>query len=187
MSVLSKMADALAGGGELAAKYGDDVARASRLSKRLSGDALLDAEDMVQTLRSVGADIDDDGIVTLYHRTSPNKLDLIQQSGVMKTKEPGRGVYFSTNKNAGSSLGYGDSILTARIPVEKLQLDDVFSDNADVVLPTFGQDQIDVRKYIGDGANASNSVLERARKLGMEVTPQQRLVLSRYRRRRRFS
>lgn len=135
----------------------------SMLAKRLSGDALNDALDLADTLRGVGADIDDNGYVSLYHRTSPEAAKRIYDTGEMVTKEPGRGLYWSTNRGADSSQGYGDSVVTAKVPLEKLQLDDIFDNNADVVLSTDNKGSLDVSKYlVPDGAPAPARYIDSA-------------------------
>ena len=118
------------------------------LSKRLSGDSLDDAIALADTLKDVGANIDSNGYVTLYHRTSPDAAKSIYDTGEMLTKEPGKGLYWSTNRGADSSQGYGDSVVTAKIPLEKLQLDDIFDNNADVVLNTNGKNRLNVSEYL---------------------------------------
>lgn len=133
----------------------------SSLASRLSGDQLADATDLANALRGVGADIDDNGYVTLYHRTTPDAAASIYGSGEMVTKEPDRGIFWSTNRGADSSQGYGDSVVTAKVPVEKLELDDIFDNNADVVLGTNGKGRFNVSEYlVGDGQAATGSPLE---------------------------
>lgn len=102
------------------------------LASRLSGDALLDAQDMVDELRANGALADADGYVTLYHRTSNQAAQQIRNTGIMTAREDG--LFFSTSKN-GQAEGFGDTILEFSIPVERLQIDDVFGDEAHVRIP----------------------------------------------------
>ena len=116
------------------------------LSSRLSGDALLDAQDLAKELLSVGAKIDKNGYATVYHQTTNENAKKIMNSGYMMAKEDY--VYFSTSKNAQQSVGRGTTKLEFKIPVEKLQLDDLFSDNADVKIPLKGNKKLDISKYI---------------------------------------
>lgn len=116
------------------------------LSKRISGNDLLDAQDLIDELKSVGAKIDKNGYVTLYHQTTNENAKSIREQGYMVANEDY--VYFSTSKGAEQSIGRGNTKLEFKIPVEKLQLDDVFSDNADVKIALNGRKKLDIKKYI---------------------------------------
>lgn len=116
------------------------------LDQRVSGDALLDAQDFIDEVKSVGAEVDDNGYVTVYHQTSDENADKIRQSGKMIANEDY--VYFSTSKNATQSEGRGQTKLEFKIPAEKLMLDDIFSDNADVKIPLKGKKTLDVSNYL---------------------------------------
>ena len=116
------------------------------LNSRLGGDALLDAQDLADELKSVGAKIDKNGYVTLYHQTTNENAKNIREQGYMTANEDY--VYFSTSKGAEQSAGRGNTKLEFKIPVEKLQLDDIFSDNADVKIPLRGNKRLDIKKYI---------------------------------------
>ena len=116
------------------------------LNSRLSGDELLDAQDLINELKSVGAKIDKNGYVTLYHQTTNENAKNIREQGYMIANEDY--VYFSTSKGAEQSIGRGNTKLEFKIPVEKLQLDDVFSDNADVKIALNEKKRLDVKKYI---------------------------------------
>lgn len=116
------------------------------LDQRVSGDALLDAQDFIDEVKSVGAEVDDNSYVTVYHQTSDENADKIRQSGKMIANEDY--VYFSTSKNATQSEGRGQTKLEFKIPAEKLMLDDIFSDNADVKIPLKGKKTLDVSNYL---------------------------------------
>lgn len=116
------------------------------LDQRVSGDALLDAQDFIDEVKSVGAEVDDNGYVTVYHQTSDENADKIRQSGKMIANEDY--VYFSTSKDASQSEGRGQTKLEFKIPAEKLMLDDIFSDNADVKIPLKGKKTLDVSNYL---------------------------------------
>lgn len=118
------------------------------LEERVSGDALLDAQDLIEELKSVGAEVDDDGYVTLYHQTTDENAKKIRETGKMTSKE--LDVFFSTSKNASQSDGRGQTKLEFKIPVEKLKLDDIFDDNADVKIGLDGKSSIDVSDYLVD-------------------------------------
>lgn len=117
------------------------------LEKRVSGDALLDAQDFISEVKSVGANVDENGYVTVYHQTTNENAEKIKQTGKMSAKEPY--VYFSTSKNAQQSEGRGTTKLEFKIPAEKLLLDDIFSDNADVKMSLKNvNDLLDVNDYL---------------------------------------
>jgi hypothetical protein len=118
------------------------------LEQRVTGDELLDAQDLIEELESVGAKIDENGYVTVYHATTKENAQKIIESNQMKSNEPA--VFFSTSKNAQQSVGRGGTTLEFRIPVEKLVLDDIFTDNADVKIPlqNFQRDMLDVSEYL---------------------------------------
>ena len=116
------------------------------LEQRVSGNELLDAQDLIEEIKSVGAIVDKNGYVTLYHQTTSENAEKIKQSGKMFAKEPY--VYFSTSENASQSDGRGNTKLEFKIPVEKLELDDIFNDNADVKIKLNSSKELDVSNYI---------------------------------------
>ena len=116
------------------------------LEQRVSGDDLLDAQDLIEEVKSVGANVDENGYVTVYHQTSAENAAKIKQSGKMTANEDY--VYFSTSKNASQSESRGQAKLEFKIPAEKLLLDDIFSDNADVKVPLKGSKVLDVADYL---------------------------------------
>lgn len=59
-----------------------------------------------------------------------------------------REVFFSTSKDAQQASGRGQAKLKFKIPVEKLLLDDIFSDNADVKIHLNGKESLDVSNYL---------------------------------------
>ena len=116
------------------------------LEQRVSGDALLDAQDLIDEVKSVGANVDENGYITVYHQTTKENADKIRQSGKMIANEDS--VYFSTSKNASQSEGRGQTKIEFKIPAEKLILDDIFSDNADLKVPLKGSKTLDVSNYL---------------------------------------
>jgi len=116
------------------------------ISKRVQGDKLLDAQDLADELNDNKAEIDNDGMVTIYHRTTPENKKEIESTGKMKGLEDG--VFFST-KETGQNEGYGESIVKLKVPIESIQIDDTFGDEAHVRIPTKKAGQIiDVKKYL---------------------------------------
>lgn len=122
------------------------TATSNRLEDRLSGDDLLNAQDLIEELKDNGAKIDDAGYVTLYHRTNDGSASQILNTGIMRAKEDG--VFFSTSEN-GQAEGFGKNVLVFKIPVEKLVIDDAFGDEAHVRIPLKNRNaSLDVSKYI---------------------------------------
>ena len=72
------------------------------LEQRVSGDKLLDTQDLIEEIKTVGAKVDKNGYITLYHQTTNENADKIRQTGKMFAKEPY--VYFSTSENASQSF-----------------------------------------------------------------------------------
>lgn len=110
----------------------NDTKTIKSLSERVSGDELLNAEDLIDVVKSVGGEVDNNGYITLYHRTTEQAKEKILSSGKMTAKEDG--IFFSTKKD-GQAVGYGDSVIEMRIPAEKLILDDIFDDEAHLRYP----------------------------------------------------
>lgn len=102
------------------------------LEERLQGDELLDAQDIIDTIKSVNGKVDEYGNAILYHGTNKNSRDSIYQSGKMIAKEDG--LFFST-KPDGEIKYYGDNIVRVKIPVEYLELNDIFNGEAHFRLP----------------------------------------------------
>lgn len=116
------------------------------LGKRLSGDQLLDSQDLIDELNDNKAEIDEDGMVTVYHRTTADKKAEIERTGEMKGLEDG--VFFST-KEAGQNQGYGDAVVKLKVPVEQLTLDDTFGDEAHLRIATAkAGDTVNVKEFI---------------------------------------
>lgn len=117
-----------------------------RMEDRVSGDDLENARDLIDDVGGVGAEVDENGYITVYHRSTPENIERIKKTGFMKAKEDG--LFFST-KEDGQNAGYGEAILKLKIPAEKLQLDDIFEDEAHLRLPLVGNRRsADVSQYI---------------------------------------
>lgn len=116
------------------------------IEERISGDTLLDAQDLIETVQAVGAEVDAYGNITVYHRTSPAVAEKIRSSGRMTAKEDG--LFFSTVER-GQNEGYGEAVLRLRIPAEQLVLDDIFDAEAHLRLPLEGaRRSADVSGYL---------------------------------------
>ena len=125
------------------------------IEKRLRGDALLNAQDLIDTVMDVGGEVDENGYITVYHRTDAENAANIRRTGVMTAKEDG--LFFST-KETGYNDGYGDTVVKLRIPAEEMLLDDIFDDEAHLRIPLKrigGKWQLNVSGYLADTENHS--------------------------------
>jgi hypothetical protein len=101
----------------------------------------IDLEDLEGTPISTN----EDGTVSLFHRTSKENADKIRSTGKFESKEQGE-VFFSSTEQ-GQAEGYGDEIIEIRVDPSKVQLDDAFSggeihvsvNNADISLENISQ------------------------------------------------
>lgn len=129
-------------------KYSLNDSKSIPLEQRVSGDELLDALDLIDTLQSVGAKVDKNGYITVYHRTNEQNKEKILSSARMTAKEDG--IFFSTKKD-GQNVGYGSEIIEFKIPAEKLMLDDIFDNEAHLRLPLKRAGEIiDISQYLND-------------------------------------
>jgi hypothetical protein len=116
------------------------------LSERFKGDRFLDLQDTLDELLTSLADVDAEGNVTLYHRTTKENKSQIQKSGQMKGEEDG--LFFSTTRD-GQAEGYGEAIIKLKVPIEDIQIDDLFEAEAHVRIPTSKAGQIvNVSEYL---------------------------------------
>lgn len=70
--------------------------------------------------------INDDGTITLYHRTTPENAQRIKETGKFFSKENTNETFFS-NKLDGNSEGYGKGVVVVRVPANKIAVDDAFT------------------------------------------------------------
>jgi predicted GNAT family acetyltransferase len=138
------------------------------LSQRLKGDALLDAEDTLAELSDNGATINPDGTVVVYHRTSKEKADAIVKNNEMFGLEDG--VFFSTSEK-GQAEGYGDVVVKMNVPIEQIQIDDTFGNEAHVRIPTKKANQkISVAKFSPQLTKAEEVLVEPLTEQEEEIT-----------------
>jgi len=132
------------------------------LEERVSGDALLDAQDLISEIEDV-AEISPSGYVTLYHRTTEENARRIMETRRMSAKEDG--IFFSTKEDGENSVGYGKGVVKLRVPAEKLVLDDIFSDEAHVRIPLKTRNEVlDISEYLDDTSSVQHS-------LGDDIAP----------------
>lgn len=91
----------------------------------LTGDALLDALDIIEDIKSVGGVVNKEGVATLYHRTNKKNAEKIVSEQYMITKEDA--IYMSTHYDK-QIIGYGDTVVELEVTVNNLILDDDFGD-----------------------------------------------------------
>ena len=135
------------------------------LEERVNGDALLDAQDLIEEVRSRGGEVDENGYIKLYHRTSADKAAQIRKTGRMIGKEDG--LFFST-KESGYNDGYGNTVVELEIPAEKLVLDDIFADEAHLRLPMTKPGTMDVSDYL---VKSGDLIVKHSRKSPM-ISPE---------------
>ena len=133
------------------------------LENRVSGDDLLNAQDLISDVRDLGAEVDERGYITLYHRTSASSAAAIRSTGMMVAKEDG--LFFSTKEN-GQNVGYGDTVVTFKIPAEKLVLDDVFDDEAHLRYPLDKPGRVSMKEYL---AETTGNIVRRSRTASGDV------------------
>ena len=117
------------------------------LEQRLFGDDLLNAYDLISELKDNGAAVDENGYVTVYHRTNSDNANSIIRTQKMIGKEDN--IFFSTNPQGSNNQGYGNAIIRLTVPVEDLVLDDIFGDEASVSIPIKDKKnlRLNVQKY----------------------------------------
>ena len=89
-------------------------------------------EDLVNAVREAGGEVSEDGLIHVYHRTTPANAESIRTSGRMLAKE--NGLFFST-KPDGQASGYGEGIVDFWIPANLLEMDDWFGDEVHLRYP----------------------------------------------------
>lgn len=118
--------------------------------------ASADVRDLAEELLDNKAQITPDGKVVLYHRTTPEQADQIQKTGKMRGEEDG--LFFSTIET-GQNEGYGKSVIRMEVPLSKLELDDVFGNEAHVRIPLRKAGEIaDVKAYLSRESTPESKV-----------------------------
>lgn len=72
--------------------------------------------------------MDDETLIDLYHRTSPEAAEAVLRQRSMLSKENTGEAYFSTRPDGPAVLGYGEAVIHIRIPARLARLDDEFPD-----------------------------------------------------------
>ena len=79
--------------------------------------------------------LNDDGTITLYHRTTPEAAAEIRRTGKFVSKENTDEVFFSS-KPTGQAEGYGSEVVEVRVDPANVRLDDAFDDEIHVAVKT---------------------------------------------------
>lgn len=120
---------------------------ASVKKRGVKGDKLLDVQDLADTITDVGGEITTDGKAVLYHATNAEAAKKIRETGKMIGKEDR--LYFSTKKD-GQIKGYGDTVVKVKIPLELLELNDYFRDEAHLTIETRPNKPTNIRYALPD-------------------------------------
>ena len=112
-------------------------------------------EDLLEELsiHDPSADVDKDGNVIVYHRTSAENAEEIYKTGKMTAKEDA--LFFST-KADGYAGDYGDTVVRLKIPSTILEVNDIFDGEVHFDIPLQyknGGFSLDVSKYLIDSNN----------------------------------
>jgi len=107
--------------------------------------------------------LNDDGTITMYHRTSPESAAEIRKTGKFLSKENTEELFLSS-KPTGQAEGYGSEVVEVRVDPAKVRLDDAFDDEIHVAVKA-----ADIGKpSIAGPAPVYESILE---KVAMEKAP----------------
>ena len=79
--------------------------------------------------------LNDDGTITLYHRTTPEAAAEIRRTGKFVSKENTDEVFLSS-KRTGQAEGHGSEVVEVRVDPDKVRLDDAFDDEIHVAVKT---------------------------------------------------
>ena len=87
----------------------------------------------IEDLSGNPIEVDKNGMVTLYHRTSKESANQMNKTGKFISKENTDETFFS-NKPTGQAEGYGDSIIGIKVPAQDIRIDDAFRDEIHVAV-----------------------------------------------------
>ena len=150
--IKASMADSERGGrpSDMPQPQGRSAATEHTVSYVESADQIQGISDsamaLAEELFDNAAQITSDGRVRVYHRTTEATASRILKTGKMSGKE--NGVFFSTLRD-GQNEGYGDSVIEMHIPLDRLQIDDAFGNEAHVRIATQKPgDAVDVKDWV---------------------------------------
>lgn len=102
----------------------DILQEISLKNRHMTSDNFLNAIDTIEDIKTAGGYVNSEAYAELYHATDANSAKNIVKSQKMSGKE--NGIFFSTSPS-GQIKGYGDTVIKVYVPVEKLILDDQFT------------------------------------------------------------
>lgn len=125
----------------------DENIKKDALRNRISDEEDLEQiEYLIEDLKEVGAKIDEEGYITVYHNISK-----YNQKSFEKTGELGggsNGIIFSTKKD-GKIKPYGDKVLTFKIPIEKFIWAGTYKNEVLLKIPfKSSYKKINVKRYL---------------------------------------
>ena len=100
------------------------------------------------SIHDPSARVDENGNITVYHRTTKASADEIRRTGIMRAKED---MLFFSSQPDGYATDYGDEIMQFTIPSTKLEVNDIFDGEVhfDIPLQRRGTGwSLNVRDYI---------------------------------------
>ena len=107
-------------------------------------------EDLLEELsvHDPSAEVDENGNVTVYHRTTVESAEAIRKTGVMKAQED---ALFFSSKDKGYASDYGEAVVKLKIPSTVLEVNDIFDGEVHFDIPLKYQNggfQLNVSKYL---------------------------------------
>jgi len=94
--------------------------------KPVGGKIPIDAdENELVDMDGVPMDVNPDGTITIYHRTSPEKAEQVRKTGKFLSLENTDETFFS-NKLEGQAEGYGDAVVAVKVKPSDVRLNDAF-------------------------------------------------------------
>jgi len=115
------------------------------LEDRVAEESLDEYYATIEDIRDHNGYVDANGYVTLYHRTSSENAKKILKDGFMIAKEDG--LFFSTKRD-GENIGYGEAVVNFEIPIEQLEMDDMFNDEIHFRLPIKYGEEKDITEFV---------------------------------------
>ena len=129
-------------------------------------------EDLLEELRIYDptAEVNENGEITVYHRTSKDNAAAIRRTGIMKAKED---ALFFSSKSEGYASDYGDTVITLKIPSTKLRINDIFDGEVHFDMP--------LKRIAGEwSANVSEWLVDESIEKVEKVKEQKRANTSNY-------
>ena len=111
----------------------DDFRKHPKLLQKADDVDVAAAVEGLTDLKGNPPKLNEDGTITLYHRTTPESAAEIRRTGKFIAKENTDEVFFSS-KPTGQAEGYGLEVVEVRVAPNKVRLDDAFDDEIHVAV-----------------------------------------------------